>query len=930
MKTFVFKIFLLMLVAAPMLFNDAYGQSIADRNYPPFSTNVQLKESNLPIVLITTPNKLNRFTREMGRMVVINNGQGALNYSDTTAHKGQKIECNLPIALKWRGSSSFGNDGTQTKKPISIKTLKEGATLVTDKKEKVKLLNMGKDNDWALLAPWHDVSYVRDVLTMELARDGYTYAPRMRFCEVMFNGVYYGVYILSERATKGDDRLDLWDYDNKKKVSEEDVYGDFHVEIDRAENFYTHEKEPHYTSKYHPVWSSGLEITDRVITYQYKDPEEEDFVGEEWGESARSYLHTAIDRMEESFRTDNYAELYPQYIDINSFIDFEIAQEHSNNLDGYRLSAPMWKYCKTHAQNLGTNDKWKIALWDFNVAYGHRTFGLDQVPIRDAWRYTANDILHDANNGDGELIPFFWYKLMNDDAYISQLKARYTQRRQTRYTDQRVNAICDSIRELLDNGPVNRDNQAWRNQFNNWKNEIEYVKQYSKDRLAWMDARWYVDGDGYDNPFFPSSSDKAIPLVVDHGYNMDVICENNSSWRDFCNSVFTHERGGRGIDESGYVFYTSSVDRSGALCGNDGLYSSNNADYYIEVSGNNALVMKNNYINSGTLTLASPVQLRKLYVTGTSTNGENRVRVTVNYSDGTSSSAVEFYMPDWYNASSGAVNGLYRMDQGRTIDRRNFSIFEIAIPTDANKEVRSVSFSHSQGQSAVIFSLSGEIVTTNFKLTGTTFWKDGSWNTLCLPFNLNDINDTPLEGAIIKTLESSHFDEETSSLELYFTDENLTSLKAGRPYIVKWESGNNVDNPEFKNVVKKGSENPVVTEAIDFIGCYNQTTLEGGDRSVLYLGANNTLYYPAVGYNINIKPYHAYFKLKGLTAGGDGAKDIRAINIDFNDDPQGIQTVVTPQNELLDYWFTLDGRRLSDKPSTPGIYLHQGRRVMIK
>ena len=51
---------------------------------------------------------------------------------------------------------------------------------------------------------------------------------------------------------------------------------------------------------------------------------------------------------------------------------------------------------------------------------------------------------------------------------------------------------------------------------------------------------------------------------------------------------------------------------------------------------------------------------------------------------------------------------------------------------------------------------------------------------------------------------------------------------------------------------------------------------------------------------------------------------------DFNDDPQGIQTIVAPTNELIDYWYTLDGRRLDEKPTARGIYLHQGRRVMIK
>ena len=186
---------------------------------------------------------------------------------------------------------------------------------------------------------------------------------------------------------------------------------------------------------------------------------------------------------------------------------------------------------------------------------------------------------------------------------------------------------------------------------------------------------------------------------------------------------------------------------------------------------------------------------------------------------------------------------------------------------------------------------------------------------------------TPLEGAIVKTLASSNF--VNGVLTLTFTDD-LTSLKAGVPYIVKWEQSANVENPTFNDVVVKGKEQPAVTDYVDYIGSYKEIKLEGGDYTSLYLGANNTLYYPAEGHDITINPYHAYFKLKGSAAGENGASKIRAINIDFNDDPQGIQTIVAPTNELINYWYTLDGRRLDEKPTARGIYLHQGRRVMIK
>ncbi len=945
MKKFFTCLLATMLIAAPTLFAQGYGQNydLPRNNYPPFNT-ISFTESNLPIVIITTSNQLNRDYRVLGHMVVINNvdenGNPKTNYVDLNQHPDQNIECDLPVALRWRGNTSFGGDYEQSKKPISLKTLQEGQTDPIDgKKQKVSLLGMGEDNDWALLAPWQDQSYVRDILTMVMAQGGSTFAPQMRYCELVFNGTYYGVYILSERATKGNSRLNLKDYGKvKDEDGNVDTTGDFHVEIDRPETDDSGNKL-YYTSKHHPVWTNGEVISDKYVIYQYKDPEYEDFAEGELGPEAKVAVDKAIADMEDSFAASDYKKRYGNYIDITSFIDYEIAQEVSNNIDAYRLSTPMWKYSKTRAQTIGNNDRWKIALWDFNIAYGH-SFGSYYEPSRAAWRYTANDIMDDYNSDDAQLIPFYWYKLMNDNAFIDQFKARYAVRRQKSYSNARVQAICDSLQALLDLGAANRDKDAWRdpnkqwnNNFTNWKSEISKVVSFTQERLKWMDTNIELLVGTPDDPDDPTTTGPAVPLAIADGYNMDVICED----KDNINGTVT-TGDDAGIDNAHWVYYTTSVSSNGAVCDNGGLYSSENAQYRINVAGNNALVMKNGLASGGTLTLKNPARFQKLYVTGTSSdNGDylSNVGVTVNYKDGSTTTAT-FVMPDWGKSSGATVVitnlGRLNINSGEISTKNHFSIFELAITTDATKEVSSVSFTNNSNYNPAIFSLSGVYSTTDFTLAGTTFWKDNSWNTICLPFDVADIEETPLAGAIVKTLESSDFKD--GALSLTFTSGKLTSLKAGVPYIMKW----NVDkedkdyDPTFKDVVLKDEEeHPAVTDYVDYIGKFTEIELTGGDHTVLYLGANNTLYYPAEGSHIIINPYHAYFQLNGITAGdGSGAKNIRAINIDFNDDPQGIQTIVAPTNELIDYWYTLDGRRLDEKPTARGIYLHQGRRVMIK
>jgi len=80
-------------------------------------------------------------------------------------------------------------------------------------------------------------------------------------------------------------------------------------------------------------------------------------------------------------------------------------------------------------------------------------------------------------------------------------------------------------------------------------------------------------------------------------------------------------------------------------------------------------------------------------------------------------------------------------------------------------------------------------------LNGRTIYRDGGWNTLCLPFNMNSdkIASSPLAGAIIKELNTgeSSLDGE-GKLTLKFTD--AAAITAGKPYIVKWVAIKNDDD----------------------------------------------------------------------------------------------------------------------------------------
>ena len=121
---------------------------------------------------------------------------------------------------------------------------------------------------------------------------------------------------------------------------------------------------------------------------------------------------------------------------------------------------------------------------------------------------------------------------------------------------------------------------------------------------------------------------------------------------------------------------------------------------------------------------------------------------------------------------------------------------------------------------------------------------------------------------------------------------------------------------------KDGGFVDAVTDYVDFIGLYRFRTVTDDNHSILFVGAGNTLYWPMKGATLGA--CRAYFELKnGLTVGDlAGARmlfDEETTEIKFLDDSKD---VITP-------WFSLDGRRLGGKPTQKGLYIRNGKKVVV-
>ena len=481
---------LALIVAAHWAGTSARAQQA--RNFPPDDPTVVIESTNLPIVWIEVGgDSIMRKERIGGRMKIIHNGDGRLNYGDTVAHPGQHIDYEGYIALRYRGNSSYN---LSPKKPYSFRTLEQPLE-VSDNKKKVSILGMGKDNNWALLAPYADKSMIRDLLAFEIARPWMEYTPQGRLCELYLDGTYYGVYVLSEVVSKGKHRLNLDDPGEEGDA----LTGGYLMEVDINDDVT-------YISKYHPVSNNGYSYKDCYIQFQYKEPDYDELTP-----AQISYIQQSIDEMEGAFAASTFRDPeigYRKYIDVTSFIDYQLVNELGHNVDAYRLSGKFYK------RRDSQDPRFKMVVWDMNLAFGNARHYSGYSTS--SWIYNNNPLLYQS--GD-YMIPFWWYKLRIDPAYIIERNARWVEYREGNVRSDRLMATVDSLANVLTCcGAEARNSQAWPrwgvwvwpNQYvsTDFADEINYIKTWLTERVAWMDAKM-----GYTAPDPPDPPDPPVPDI---------------------------------------------------------------------------------------------------------------------------------------------------------------------------------------------------------------------------------------------------------------------------------------------------------------------------------------------------------------------------------------------------------------------------------
>lgn len=420
--------------------------------------------SDLPIVVINTaggvsiPNE----PKVDATMGIIYNGVGALN---SITDPFNEFDGNIGIEI--RGSSSSGFP----KKQWGLETRDPAGNSMD-----VSFFDMAYDNDWVLQAPYSDKSLMRNVLTYKMGWDTEHYAPRTKYCEVILNGEYQGVYVFMEKIKRKDGKVGIDDV-KPEDILDNELTGDYIFKVDKL----TAGGQVAWTSPF-PTYPNASS----TINIQLHDPELDSLVPVQL-----NYLQNTVTAFETALSLPNFddpVQGYDPYIDRASFIDFILVNEFGKNVDGYRISTYL------HKRRLSEGGKIVAGpLWDFNLAFGNANYC--QGGQTDGWEIYFNNYC-----GGGLDNPFWFERLLEDPNFANEMHCRWLDLRAGKWHTDTLMAYIDEQASILDQAQIRNFQKwtvlgtyLWPNNFvgNTYAEEIGYLKTWVTDRANWMDANMF-------------------------------------------------------------------------------------------------------------------------------------------------------------------------------------------------------------------------------------------------------------------------------------------------------------------------------------------------------------------------------------------------------------------------------------------------------
>ena len=421
------------------IFSDNYLPSpVYTKSYT--FNNSQFTDSNLPIIIINTENgaEIPDEPKILGTMKIIQRPNGARNFL-TDANNDEYLDYSGTIGIETRGSSSQA----LPKKPYGFDTLEDDG--LEDKG--VKLLGMPKEDDWILNSFAFDDSMMRDYISYEMTRQMGQYAANLKYCEVVLNGDYIGLYALSEKIKRDGDRVNIAKLSDDENSLPE-LSGGYLIQTDRPD-----EEDPQ-------AWYNN------GAGYIHEKPNSDDIT-----QTQSSYIEGVFRSLDNNSNNSNITTGYPSIIDIPSFVDYILMAEITSNVDAYALST---YYHKDRGGKLRAGP-----VWDYNLTFGNDLFdffgfNFDRS-FTDVWQFQY------SNTGS-----FFWGSLFYDSTFQCYLSKRFNDltKEGQPLNYNYISNLIDATVVLISEATI-RENNRWQT-IEDFSGEIANMKVWIQERITWM------------------------------------------------------------------------------------------------------------------------------------------------------------------------------------------------------------------------------------------------------------------------------------------------------------------------------------------------------------------------------------------------------------------------------------------------------------
>ena len=218
-------------------------------------------------------------------------------------------------------------------------------------------------------------------------------------------------------------------------------------------------------------------------------------------------------------------------------------------------------------------------------------------------------------------------------------------------------------------------------------------------------------------------------------------------------------------------------------------------------------------------------------------------------------------------------------------------------------------------------------MTVNVTLDGRTYRKNGTWQTICLPFNV-ELAGSPLEGADVRTAEAANVVDNCLIIDCLTP---VSKIEAGVPYVIRWESGEDIVDPIFNDVVIDSYDgNYISLSDVTFYGIYQYWENSPDPDYSRYYYVNGSPALVSFGNGVELLSFDAYFSVQSslnetlqgvaINTGDMSTEDLIATGISLMEDGRS-------QKEG-DAIYNVAGQRLSKKQK--GVNIVNGKKVAIK